>query len=97
MLQRHYIDLRIMSKTKKHTIHATREICTDQSIYLCNENQCRQIFFTTIPKQLNKIINTEHPAKKMCCVTLAEHSGLFVLRLKFHPNRNVRTKKFVGI
>ena len=63
MLQRHYIDLRLMSKTNKNTNHATGARYTYQSIYLCNENQCRQISLTTDQNQLNRILKTEHPAK----------------------------------
>ena len=63
MLQRHHIDLRLMLKTNKNYIHSTRAKCTDQSIYLCNENKCRQISLTTDQKQLNRILKTEHTEK----------------------------------
>ena len=63
MLQRHYIDLRLMSKTNKRTSHAIHARCTDESIYLCNKVKCRQITPTTDPNQLNGISTTENSAK----------------------------------
>ena len=55
--------MRIMSTTNKHTTHATRAKGTDESLYLCNKNSCRQIPPTTEHNQLKRILNTEHPAK----------------------------------
>ena len=70
MSQRNYIDLRLMSKTNKRTSHAIHARCTDESIYLCNENQCRQLFLTNQQKESNRILDTEHPAKKtVLCLT----------------------------